>query len=280
MPPTGRSLHIGLNTVDPSHYDGWDGRLYGCHNDALAMQAIADSLDYTSQVMLDDAATAEAVIAAIREAAQSLSPGDTFLVTYSGHGGQVDDTNGDESLRDYGELGESGDRYDETWLLFDRMLVDDELWALWSEFPEGARIAVLSDSCHSGSVTRAAPHGPDGEVAWQRRAPLDVEIATYEQHKDLYDGIQAAVPPREASTIGATVVLASGCQDNQTSADGRGNGLFTGTLLDVWQDGQFQGSLHALRDQIAVRMPTDQTPNYYVVGTPNHEFESRQALQI
>ena len=27
---SGRSLHIGLNSVDPKHYAGWDGQLRAC----------------------------------------------------------------------------------------------------------------------------------------------------------------------------------------------------------------------------------------------------------
>ena len=36
-----RSLHIGLNFVDPKKYGGWDGMLAGCVNDANAMQEVA-----------------------------------------------------------------------------------------------------------------------------------------------------------------------------------------------------------------------------------------------
>jgi len=264
-----RSLHIGLNEVDPAAYGGWDGRLAGCHNDVTSMQGIADALGYRSAKLLDREANADDVIAAIRDAARSLSGGDIFLLTYSGHGGQVDDTNGEEP-----------DRLDETWVLWDRMLIDDELYALWAEFQPDVRIAVVSDSCHSGSVTRAVPFASDGSpLPLQRRMPLDVERRTYEEHKDLYDGIQARVPTREGSSIGAAVQLISGCQDNQTSADGSGNGLFTGTLLEVWQDGRFEGSMHVLRDQIAGRMPSDQTPNYYIVGTPSTPFEDGPAFR-
>jgi hypothetical protein len=38
----GVSLHIGLNRVDPAHYDGWDGTLNACEFDANAMRAITD----------------------------------------------------------------------------------------------------------------------------------------------------------------------------------------------------------------------------------------------
>ena len=68
-----------------------------------------------------------------------------FFLTYSGHGGQVPDVNGDED-----------DKKDETWCLYDGQLIDDELYYELSRFAAGVRILVLSDSCHSGTVTRAA----------------------------------------------------------------------------------------------------------------------------
>jgi metacaspase-1 len=80
---------------------------------------------------------------AIGEAAEQLESGDLLFWTYLGHGGQMPDPDREES-----------DARDETWVLFDRQLLDDELYALWARFQPGVRIVVLSDSCHSGSVTR------------------------------------------------------------------------------------------------------------------------------
>ena len=36
----GLSLHIGLNHVDPTHYQGWDGALIACIADARDMRAL------------------------------------------------------------------------------------------------------------------------------------------------------------------------------------------------------------------------------------------------
>src|SRR5690242_5428483 len=113
-----KSIHIGLNHVDPSAYNGWDGALAGCINDATDMQTIATGLGYQSVMLVDSEATADRVIAEIGQAAADLQPGDILLLSYSGHGGQVDDVNGDES-----------DALDETWVLWDRQLIDDELYA-------------------------------------------------------------------------------------------------------------------------------------------------------
>jgi hypothetical protein len=45
----GISLHIGLNRVDSTHYQGWDGELNGCENDAKSMAAIARQQGFESQ---------------------------------------------------------------------------------------------------------------------------------------------------------------------------------------------------------------------------------------
>ena len=37
----GISIHIGLNHVDPKHYQGWDGALNACIADANDMRALA-----------------------------------------------------------------------------------------------------------------------------------------------------------------------------------------------------------------------------------------------
>jgi hypothetical protein len=42
---------------------------------------------------------------------------------------------------------------DETWVCYDRQLIDDQLYELWGKFKASVRILVLSDSCHSGTVS-------------------------------------------------------------------------------------------------------------------------------
>jgi len=254
--PVGLSLHIGLNKVNPAHYGGWDGALNACEADAKDMQAIARAAGFKATQRLTATAKAATIIQDIKAAAAKLQSGDIFLLTYSGHGGQMPDTNGDEP-----------DNQDETWVLFDRQLVDDELFALFGAFAKGVRIFVLSDSCHSGTVTRAMPTGPVTGPA-PRLMPPAVAAQTYAAHRRTYDKILAAVPARAASIQAtlASVILISGCQDNQLSLDGPRNGLFTGTLRAVWNGGRLTGGYRRFRDQIAARMPAYQTPNYFVAG--------------
>jgi hypothetical protein len=279
----GISLHIGLNKVDPDHYDGWDGALNACEFDANDMQAIADDRGFESSILLTAEGTADAIMAGIDRAAQELAAGDVFLCTYSGHGGQVPDRDDEEET----------DRSDETWVAYDRQIVDDELYALWGRFQPGVRIFVLSDSCHSGSVTRRIedesvvpnPVRTRESAAAQsplyRAMPMDVVVKTYRAHRDLYDGIQRETPSSDAADVGATVLLISGCRDDQLSLDGFSNGLFTENLLAVWDSGAWGGGGHAeFREAIRSRMPEEQQPEYTRVGSENPDFEQQQPFTV
>jgi hypothetical protein len=281
--PVGISLHIGLNSVDPTQYQGWDGRLAACEFDANDMAAIAKKRGFAeTSVMLTKDATAEAVKAAITAAAKKLKKDDLFLLTYSGHGGQVPDRNGDEP-----------DRMDETWVLYDRQLIDDEAFSLYSQFKTGVRLLVLSDSCHSGTVVRAMPRflvggagesgvGEPGAVggAAIRMLPPTVRDAVNKAQRKLNDRLQAENPPRLAAALKASLILISGCQDNQYSLDGDRNGLFTGNLRKVWNNGRFKYGYRRFRDTIAAAMPPSQTPNYLVLGPKNAAFEAQIPFTI
>jgi hypothetical protein len=276
----GVSIHIGLNTVDPAHYGGWDGRLKACEFDAKDMAAIAEDKGFETQTLLTKQGTAKAVKDAIARAAGELKEGDILFLTYSGHGGQVPDRNG----------GDEPDRQDETWVLFDRQLVDDELFALWGRFKRGVRIFVLSDSCHSGSVTRdlfnaVTPHIVergmiDDEEPRTKDMPPEVQDETYTRNSELYDGIQRDHEAGDKVQVGATVLLISGCQDNQLSLDGSRNGLFTQTLLRVWDDGRFEGGHRGFWRAIQAQMPPTQSPNFFATGQPDRAFVRQRPLTV
>jgi hypothetical protein len=149
---------------------------------------------------------------------------------------------------------------------------------------------VLSDSCHSGSAVREVIDAvrpdvlkgamsvppPDG----MRAMPRAVAQQTYEANKGEYDKIQQEVVPGEKTAVGANVVLISGCQDNQTSADGKKNGLFTQQLLKVWADGKYQGGYKKFHKAIVDDMPPWQSPNWFTVGPHNLEFEKSRPFTI
>jgi hypothetical protein len=294
MASKGISLHIGLNRVDPSAYQGWDGQLRACEADAASMQTIARSQGYAaSPSLLTEKATANTVLDGIKQAATQLQGGDIFLLTYSGHGGRIRDP-------------ENPGKQVDTWVLYDRMIISHELYRLWSQFKDGVRIFMTSDSCHSGSMARklvvkymmgmasmqsdllargsrdekaardlahlkhegvqAIEAAGIDEDSQARVIPPDILIETCAANQAVYARIARDNPPVPREAITASVLLISGCQDNQTSADGARNGLFTAALLSVWKNGQFSGNYHDFYENILTLMPDTQTPNYFPVG--------------
>jgi metacaspase-1 len=286
------SLHIGLNSVSPQHYEGWSGPLAACEFDANDMAAIATSQGIAAKTLLTQAGTRKAVLTGIRAAAKALQKGYLFLLTYSGHGGQVADASGDED-----------DKQDETWCLFDGQLIDDELYFELSKFAAGVRVLVLSDSCHSGTVTRARPEPPPAGMR-AKLMPADVGLRVYAAHAKFYDGLQNTVAKAAgkapladpdavlgkltvqggrvqsiAKQFKAAVILISGCQDNQTSLDGDHNGAFTGQLRRIWNNGKFKGTHAQFHAQIVAGMPERQTPNLFLLG-PAGAFAAQRPFEV
>lgn len=275
----GLALTIGLNAVDPQHYGDWSGELMACEADAEDMAEIAKSKKFQTTTLLTKNGTREKVAAEIRKAASTLKSGDMFMLSYSGHGGQVPDKNDDEP-----------DAQDETWCLYDGELLDDETYSLLSELSEGVRILVFSDSCHSGTSIKAAYYSPkldirntyvDTEGTRYRCCPTNVLIRTYRMNREFYDNIQKNEKLKNAQDkVTASCVLISGCQDNQLSADGTFNGLFTANLLQVWKDGSFTGNYIKFHKAIQDRMPQSQSPNYFIAGQNDPRFQAQQPFTI
>ena len=277
--PKGIAVNIGLNFVDPSAYNGWNGELAGCINDARDMNQIATGLGYAATLLTDAEASAAEVTRVIGQAARQLVSGDICLVTYSGHGSQMTDVTGDEP-----------DGKDETWVLWDRQLLDDELYGLWSSFDAGVRIFVLSDSCHSGTVARmlsfkrkfrssefAAQYDrPVNDAPRVRAADPAAVYANYIANRSDYEVSQWT----HRATVNASVTLISGCQDNQLSSDGDANGLFTQRLKEVWNGGAFSGNYAQFHSAIVARMPSDQTPNLFRTGVASPAFEAEKPFTI
>lgn len=277
----GFSLHIGLNRIDPRHYSGWDGALLAAEFDALDMEELARSRGFETKTLLTGEATASEIIGAIEHAADELVARDIFLLSYAGHGGQVPDLNDEEA-----------DRADETWLAYDRQLVDDELYACWRRFRSGVRVVVFSDCCHGGAVTNARTL--DGElspgVATQqiaaaqsprfRSMPRDVMVATYRGNRRLYDGIQDALPSLDPGEVSATMLALLGCQDDQLAHDGFVNGLFTENVLAAWDGGAWSGGYAAFHSAIRSRMPASQQPNLKPIGARSQDFERQTPFTV
>lgn len=266
----GISLHIGLNYVDPNHYSGWDGKLAAAEYDANDMYLITKSQGLQPTKLIRDEATRNNVISAIKKAANALTTNDLFVISYSGHGGRLPDKNRDED-----------DGMDETWCLFDGEILDDELSNLWSTFLKGVRIFVISDSCHSGTITKKAESFEGSQPSLTPKyMPSDIASTTYFNNKEFYDKILENVNDIKSQDIQASVKLISGCQDYQNSYDGDFNGQFTGALKNIWNGGKFNGNYFSFHNQILDLLTPIQTPNYYNVGLLSQSFDNQKPFSI
>jgi hypothetical protein len=299
------ALAIGLNSVDPAHYGGWSGDLTGCEPDARDMGVIARDAGLETHSLLTRQATRRAVLDAIAGHAARLRGGGLFVLSYSGHGGQLPDRNGDDP----------DDGMDETWCLYDGELLDDEVYAALAGFESGVRVLVFSDSCHSGTVVRMratdfdpgaiqrrdvlraewsatgrargvtvrdlpAP-GPQGLA--QRAMPPEVAIDTYLRNRAFYDDLGARAPADARASVRGQVLLVSGCEDDQLSADLGTNGLFTLELVRTWNRGAFLGGHRdfqlAIRQAVLQGNPA-QAPSFFTVGAEIPGYEGQRPYTL
>ncbi|QPP07452.1 caspase family protein [Streptomyces bathyalis] len=281
----GMSIHIGLNKVDPKKYGGWDGKLIACENDARDMDRLAKEAGFRDRTtLLTKDATVDNVNSELRKAAKTLGAGDILLFSYSGHGGQVPDINGPE---------DEPDRLDETLVLYDREYIDDELFKEFEGFAEGVRILTFLDSCHSGSGVKVreilTPEAmrdqfqttePAEVEQASRLMPLEKQSEIYERDRDFFDSLQRELNAKDNRDLGASVLLISACQDNQLAGDGLRNGMFTGKLLEVWNEGKFSGGYRAFHREILKAMPAVQSPNLFLTGRSNKRFARQRPFTI
>jgi metacaspase-1 len=256
------SIHIGVNT--PA------GRMGGfplnqSEDAAWQMAVLANQAGYDSLLLLrGESATRQAVHHALTGAAGMLVAGDSLLVTYSGHGTQVRDLNKDE----WGGT-------DEGWCLGDDVLLDDKLSGYWRLFEPGVRIVVVSESCYSGGMDR--DDKVDGNGVFHPAAPVyrdDVPAVGVD-----YTRSCIAEPPKDSLGIHASVLLLTASRKDQVSSEG----LFSRHLLDVWDNGDFEGSycdLHrAVRDLVMLEK-CEQEPQILMLGSGDPGFPLERAFHV
>jgi len=242
-----KALCIGIND-----YPGTNNDLSGCVNDANDWAAELAGRGYTVSKMLDKKATHAAMAKAIGGLIKDAKKGDTLAITYSGHGTWVPDSSGDEpDGRDEGlcpwDIASVGP------------LLDDDIHALFAKRAAGARILLISDSCHSGSVTRGDDSDLDAGPARARFMPLEAWMPAAELPK------ASRRPPGLVSGLrrsGGDLLLA-GCLDTQYSWDtsfrGRPNGAFTYYALKTLRENK-PSNYVAWFNAIRAYLPTTRLP--------------------
>lgn len=224
-----RALCVGINEFANLPAANW---LHGCVNDATDLAALLKKhFGITSRnttVLTDAQATKAAVMGALGSMVEAAKQGKVnhIVFTFSSHGTQVPDTDGDETDRldeafvTY-DIAQKGDQWDT-----DTVIVDDELHALFADVPQGVLVEVLLDTCHSGTGLR------DLDILLGRRprflpapTPRGVAAANAVADQRGLADLAKTIP------AGRRPVLFAACTSSQTASDAtferRSNGAFT-----------------------------------------------------
>jgi metacaspase-1 len=257
-------IQIGLNSVSPAAYGGWEGKLSDCE---LDLANLANYLPKPNSMycLLSQKATKDRVKSSFQSVANRAILGDLVVVQYSGHGSQVTDQNGDEP-----------DGLDETWCLYDGQLIDDEINVWLQGFKAGVKVLILSDSCHSGSVAKILPtkiikkEGAFWEFMGKViTSPLLASVVTalIQKRDGLLPSWYLSLPtPSAADNIKASVLLISGCQDRETSGSTGKGGIFTNALIRQLNR-VLRPSLGTIFENVKIACSqSQQTPNWLELG--------------
>eukprot|EP00591_Stephanopyxis_turris_P004027 CAMPEP_0195508788 /NCGR_PEP_ID=MMETSP0794_2-20130614/1898_1 /TAXON_ID=515487 /ORGANISM="Stephanopyxis turris, Strain CCMP 815" /LENGTH=682 /DNA_ID=CAMNT_0040635841 /DNA_START=21 /DNA_END=2069 /DNA_ORIENTATION=+ len=224
IPPSGRrkALLIGIN------YKGTRAELKGCVNDAKNMKQLLISQGFPSDsshmvVLVDERnshnknylPTHNNILKAFQWLIDGLSEGDVAFFHFSGHGAQTPDKTGHEA-----------DGFNETILPLDfqkhGQITDDTIFgSIVYPLPSGVRMTAIMDCCHSGT-------GLD--------LPFEFKLDRYGSKAS---GQGRWVTETNPAHSQADVLLFSGCEDSQTSADTfdkyQAGGAMTQSFIKAYQ---------------------------------------------
>lgn len=232
-----KAVLVGIN------YIGDDSELNGCINDIHNIKNfLIDKCDFLESniKLLTDLEVIKPTNFNIKQNINWLvnnsRAGDVLVFYFSGHGSYITDTNTDES-----------DMRDEVIVPLDyNIITDDWLRAnLCSKINENVVLYCFSDSCHSGTICDLKYNCKSNSVLKRGRTITEEAFVpgdwtetfsySFEKTKDIIKG---------------TVIVFSGCQDRETSADAyipqknQSQGAFTFCLLEmlnsnIGSDGKF-----------------------------------------
>ena len=275
---------IGMSIVDKKQYNGWDGALEGTKHDPTNLENaiekyynINNKFSQIEKLIITDAAcTDENVLKNIAYLSEKAIVGDTVVILYTGHGGQLWDSNGDEA-----------DDFDETWVLYNRQLPDDYIFLALAQFKKGVKVILLSDSCHSGTVYRNAENIATSERRSTKVIPHSVDVNLTQTDNSVVlkklasqhlNTIQIGKLKMDKSiNISCDLFFISGCKDDETSGDLPTGGIFTTAFISILD--RYEGNI-SFQDMILELQKTTkgQTPQLSVESPQIRTFLKARAL--
>ena len=254
-----KALCVGIN----DYPFGEANDLRGCVNDAKDWsKLLRDHFDFTDiKQLLNSDATRDNLIDGLKDLLVGAKSGDVLVFTNASHGTYLADKDGDEP------------KFDEALCPYDsdsNLLVDDDLRQLFANIPNGVRLTVISDSCHSGSVTRVA-------------------MNEYRRNRQLHPSIlgKPVLSPEEMHSArkkqemypesGMHEILLSGCKSNQTSADAYIANDYHGAMsyyaIKTIEDAGYKLTYADLHDRL---LPTLEDENYAQIPQLEGKDENKQ----
>lgn len=203
---------VGIND-----YPGTANDLSGCVNDYSDWATVLKNVYKFDSIttLANSKATIGNVVSALTKLINGAKSGDCIVFTYSGHGTSVPDTNGDEP-----------DGRDEAICLYDGNLIDDKIREIISKVKDGVKFTIISDSCHSGSVTRLQlKKGKAGKKGYKK--------ARYMPPKDIKEAMLISRLPLKGkvfTTEDMKEILIAGCQSSEYSYDAYINNRYNGAM--------------------------------------------------
>lgn len=212
-----KALQVGINYLT---LPAGKGKLNGCINDVRVMNELLKThygfTDENIRILRDDdpnnMPTKANILAGMAWLTSGAKAGDSLFFQFSGHGGQVDDLDGDEE-----------DKKDETLIPVDfqtaGQITDDVVFQrLISPLPKGVFLTAVMDCCHSGT-------GMDLPYIHHIKTS---KVNVAEHHNEFE---QKATGPKSFDiSSDANAVMFSGCLDHQTSSDAKIQGEFSGAM--------------------------------------------------
>ena len=211
-----RALTIGINDYPKAP-------LNGCVRDAENWGAFFRDVARFDRVktLLNREAKLANVTREIRSMLEVSGPGDVVRLTYSGHGTRVPDKSNDEA-----------DKYDEAWVLYDGIWLDDHIADLLADIPAGVDFGVVSDSCHSGTSSRSLVETARGTarfLPYPGAGALNVAAILHKLFREAFKTKPAAEPSPTGDEAMNHVLLA-GASPVESAWDAQFNGQAWGAL--------------------------------------------------
>jgi hypothetical protein len=196
-------------------YPGHHNDLNGCVNDAKTWKKIGEELyGCNTQIFTDQNVKINAFKEIVGNKIASSKAGNFIGVTFSGHGTNEEDMDGDEP-----------NKLDEALCMYDGLIIDDDLRAMLKNLNPECSFLFVADCCHSGTITRNFLRTiNNNDVRIRYMPPEDVDDMGYSF------GFRSISNQLFVPEEGMQEILLSGCKDHEYSYDAVFNGVPYGAM--------------------------------------------------